>query len=61
MKNLSSFNEQLKMIFDRYMFVMKSGILFACTDYDTSILYLSSVLKYMKKVHILEQNLDFYK
>ena len=35
MNNLSSFNKQLKMILDRYIFVMKSGIFFACTDYDT--------------------------
>ena len=33
------------------MFAMKSGILFARTDYDIyAILYLSSVLKYVKHV-----------
>ena len=38
MKNRSSLVEELEMVFEycfSYMFVMKSGILFACTDYDT--------------------------
>ena len=47
-------NKQLKMILHRYKFVMKSGILFACIQIMThTILYLCSVLKYMKQVLVL--------
>ena len=57
MNNLSPLDEQLEMVLEycfSYMFVMKSVILFACTDYDTyhSVL-MSSVLKYVKQVLVL--------
>ena len=47
---LSSLDEQLEMVLEycfSYMFVMKSGILFACTDYvkQVVVLYLSAALK----------------
>ena len=41
------------MILDRYMFVIKSGICLHVQIMTHTILYLSSVLKYMKQVLVL--------